>query len=428
MGRAPGRTGLPLVFAAFLLCVTPRSGIAQEERPDTVPADTLAASVVRDTIPVDTLVVEDVHPQDAPETGFVLVSSDQRYRLRFTGIIRLVGIYDVGGLLGRERFDTYAIPVPNNFTDERRFAMDGRQSRFGLEGSGSTEVGEIGFRLEGDFVTPTTAAFRFRHGYATLHWGELGTFLVGQTWTTFSDVSALPLTVDFEGPSSAIAFRTAQVRFRWFPLEGVRTTVAIETPSQETTADSSTVAFQSTPDVIAQVRLAPAWGHVQLAGVFRVLDSKDQDGTLQSIPSGGFTATGRIELGRQGFFLYQAVAGQGISRYVNVLSGRGLDFVQNPENGQMEGIFSWGGYLSYQREWVPGEWLSSFVVGVTGVTNKDFQADDAFKRSEYVSVNLFWEPVQDTRVAVEWNFGRRTNKDGQRGEASRLSFLTQYAF
>jgi hypothetical protein len=374
------RIGLlaPLFLAAHLMA---------QEPADTLPQDTVAAAqVVRDTIPADTLVVEDVHPQDAPETGFVLVSSDGEYRLRFTGIIRLVGLFDLGGLLGRENFDTYEIPVPNRFTAERRFAMDARQSRLGLEGSGRTEVGDVSFRLEGDFVTPNTG-FRLRHAYASLNWGTLGGFLIGQTWTTFSDVSALPLTVDFEGPNSAISFRTAQARFRWFPKDQLRATVAIETPNQQTSTDSTRVAFQSTPDFIGQVRWLNPWGHLQLAGVFRVLDAKDTQGNLRRIPSGGGTATGRIGLGHRDFILYQAVVGHGISRYVNVLSGRGLDLIENPETGDLEGLFSWGGYVSYQRDWVPGAWLSAFVAGITSVTNKAFQTDNAFKRSSYFTAN-----------------------------------------
>ena len=60
---------------------------------------------------------------------------------------------------------------------------------------------------EGDFFGQSNA-FRLRHAY-----GEVGSLLVGQTWTTFTDVAAAPATLDFEGSVSSVNRRQAQARW-----------------------------------------------------------------------------------------------------------------------------------------------------------------------------------------------------------------------
>ena len=52
--------------------------------------------------------------------------------------------------------------------------------------------------MEGDFYS-SGDQFRLRHAY-----GEIGDLLVGQTWTTFTDVAAAPATLDFEGSVSSV--------------------------------------------------------------------------------------------------------------------------------------------------------------------------------------------------------------------------------
>ena len=63
--------------------------------------------------------------------------------------------------------------------------------------------------VEGDFFE-NDSSYRLRHAY-----GEIGSLLVGQTWTTFTDVAAAPSTLDFEGSVSNVNRRQAMVR--WTP-------------------------------------------------------------------------------------------------------------------------------------------------------------------------------------------------------------------
>ena len=159
-------------------------------------------------LPLDTNINIDVHPQDSPEDrGFLILTSDKKAFLRIRGSVRLNGIYDLQGLQSTDIFDTYEIPVGDKNKFENRFLMSANQSRVGLEAQKETSLGDVFLKLETDFRNPGNAP-RLRHAF-----GTVDQFLLGQTWSTFSDPAAIPNTVDLEGPNSAVGLRNAQIRY-----------------------------------------------------------------------------------------------------------------------------------------------------------------------------------------------------------------------
>jgi hypothetical protein len=41
---------------------------------------------------------------------------------------------------------------------------------------------------------------------------------------------------------------------------------------------------------------------------------------------------------------------------------------------------------------------------------------------------VFWDPIEAIRVGLEYLYGRRYNKGGQSGDATRLQFMTYFTF
>lgn len=160
-------------------------------------------------IDADSLQAQDIHPQDSPENkGFLILTTDGRSSLRIRGSIRINGIYDMNGLQSKSTFSTADIPVGDDNVFEPRFQLFANQTRFGIEAKKYiSRVGDVNMRIEGDFLGDGNT-FRLRHAY-----GQNDNFLIGQTWSTFSDVSSLPQTVDLDGPNSSCAERTIQVRY-----------------------------------------------------------------------------------------------------------------------------------------------------------------------------------------------------------------------
>jgi hypothetical protein len=375
----------------------------------------------------DTARADEAHPQDSPtDRGFLLRTGDGKAELRIIGSVRLTGVIDFNGLQGAQNFNTYAIPVGDANVHEVRFQMSGSETRLGLEATKKADLGDIFVKVETDFLG-VSDALRLRQAYGTFNH-----FLVGQTWSTFDDPSSIPLTVDLDGPNSSVSTRTVQIRYMGTIHPTLTWDAAIESPSVEASIPDSVgeePSFQSFPDVIGRLRQSGTWGHVQLAAVLRSISVRDPSGELDAMAGYGLLLSGRIYLGGASSqqLLFQLVGGKGISRFITALSGEGLDLVYDPVSGSVELTASGGGYLSYAREWTPSL-LSYLTVGFIRIRNIDFFPDDAFSLSEYVSGNFFWEPLRGMRAGLEYSWGRRVNKNGDYGDANRLSFIVRYDF
>jgi len=46
--------------------------------------------------------------------------------------------------------------------------------------------------------------------------------------------------------------------------------------------------------------------------------------------------------------------------------------------------------------------------------------------AKYLGVNLWYIPVRNVSIGLEYLYGQRKNLNGQRGEANRLQLLFQY--
>jgi hypothetical protein len=373
----------------------------------------------------DTTFVADVHPQDSPEDrGFLIITGDRKATLRIRGSIRLNGIYDFDGLQSRSTFSTYDIPVGEDLATEPRFYMGANQTRLGIEANRETSLGEAFLKIEGDFRGPGNS-FRLRHAY-----GRLRKIIGGQTWSTFSDVSTLPTTVDLDGPNSAVAERTVQIRYTDEISDDWSWSLAIESPKPEIERPDTLIlepTFQSFPDVAGRLRTQGKWGHLQLAAIVVSITVKDEEGKLNYLAGGGGLLSGRLSISENNELLFQAVGGSAISRFITALAGKGLDVVYNPETQQFETVLSGGGFVSLGHRWKANA-VSYLTAGVIGVENMDFQPDNAFRSSGYISGNLFWETTPGTRLGLEYSYGERVNKNGASGTAQRFSFCFYYDF
>ena len=85
------------------------------------------------------------------------------------------------------------------------------------------------------------------------------------------------------------------------------------------------------------------------------------------------------------------------------------------------------GYVAYQHWW--GKNLrSNFILSGVEIDNKDFQPDDAYKRTIRASTNLFWSPAPHLDLAIEYLWGERTNKNGDTGDAAQIQLMSKYGF
>ena len=141
----------------------------------------------------------------------------------------------------------------------------------------------------------------------------------------------------------------------------------------------------------------------------------------------GGSVSGKFFITPSDALLWQGTCGRAISHYISIFDGKGQDMIYNPGTGNYQALFSVGGFISYQRKWLPN--LSTFLsAGIAAIGNKDYQPGDAYNHSYSASVDIFWEVIDGARLGFEYVFGSRIDKDGSTGTANRIWILVYYDF
>ena len=96
------------------------------------------------------------------------------------------------------------------------------------------------------------------------------------------------------------------------------------------------------------------------------------------------------------------------------MNGLGLDATFDPANG-FRAIPSYGWFVAYEQWWAKN-WASNFTYGQNAIDLTDTLPGNTYERANYVSANLIWLPVERMGVGLEYLYGFRENKDGQKGE------------
>ncbi|MAG77064.1 MAG: hypothetical protein CL811_09920 [Colwelliaceae bacterium] len=196
-----------------------------------------------------------------------------------------------------------------NVGDISRFSFRATESRFNTK----YVHGDITGFIEMDFhggggneIVSNSSNPRIRHAFI-----KYKDFLVGQTWSTFVNTSALAEAADFAGPLNAAAFiRQGQIRYTNGGFQ-----VAIENPESDK-GDSSQ---DSVPDVIAKYTFSGDWGNVSVAGLARQLNTVG--GNSES--AFGYGVAGRVKTYGRNDVRFQYHGGE-TGRYVGVVAARDL--------------------------------------------------------------------------------------------------------
>jgi len=352
--------------------------------------------------------------------------------IKFGGRVRTAAVFTLDPLGTDDRFLTNSIPVGVSSTsgEDKRTNISARASRLNTEFRTPIGAQEVRAYFEGDFAG-TGNTFRLRHAYA-----QFQGFLVGQTWSTFSDPAAAPEDIDFEGISSENVIRQPLMRYWWYADSLTRMAVAIETPSVSLTGGTG---VNLLPDIIVRaVRGHPEGGHLQLAGVLRQIRGEATPGDVRMDWGYGLSVSGshpfRIK-GLEDRVVYQINGGVGIARYINDLNSLGgQDAVFDSTTGDLKALPAIGWYIAYEhrwKEWEKGENMnlrSTLLWSFVDVDNFDFQAPDAYNKTHRFAANLIFSPATRVDVGVEYIYGFRENKNNEHGSANQVQLVTIIRF
>lgn len=210
---------LPLLF----LCLLSQQLLAQEvQKPDTL-RKSFEQLDLADTLDVDT-------SQVVQEEKILQQTKEAIAEVQFKGFVRVNAFYDFQGINNTEGFNPYDIIQDSILNQQiQGFFVGARQSRIGFESKIKTPIGLLQTYIEGDFAGDATGyAFRLRHAY-----GKLQYWTVGQTWSTFTDLEAIPFTVDRDGPNSLTYVRQGLIRYERSFANKYEAALSIENPKKD---------------------------------------------------------------------------------------------------------------------------------------------------------------------------------------------------
>jgi len=345
----------------------------------------------------------------APAFDDGLIIYGDNVAMKIGGYVKADFIYDFDPIDSTDSFVTTSIPVGAPPRTSSRFHA--RQTRMSFDTRWLAMNGRtVRIYVEGDFFSDDDQ-FRLRHAY-----GESGHLLVGRTWTTFTDVSAAPSTLDFEGSVSAVNRRQAQARLTT-PLfhEDLKLAVAVEDTRFIVDAPAGVMgeSRSPSPDFVGHLRLDKEWGQFQVASLHRIGGFQPDGQDVITRYAWGFNFTGAMLVRPRTKAYYQIVFGDGIGSY------RGLPDAA-PISATQSDLLSMTGWMAgITHEW-NDRWNSNFTYAENTLDNLPGQSPDDVHETTYLAINLIWQPSDRIRIGTEYLYGIRENVNRDVGAANRV--------
>lgn len=396
------------------------------------------ATAVPTALPLETekrlAALETAKPADGFKIGNTTFKIGGHVRVNAAATRYNQGKIAVGGL-GKEFYLPQQIPVGGGFASQD-FLIHARQTRFVL--NTATPVGDAVLKshLEFDFALSTApiGAQRatnpyvptFRRGFLTL-----GNLLVGQEWTTFQNVAVLPESTDFVGPLEGTVFvRQGMVQYKLGLGAGLDLLLALENPETELIDNTSPVLADTDddrlPDGVARLVAKTGFGEFSLAGIIRELRANDA-GRSDSALGFGVSASGRVPFGSRHDFRFMATYGEGLGRYLGLGFAPDAVFARSP-GARLERVGNFAGFAALKLGWT-AQLRSTFMAGYQSANYHDSLVSPLANKSAWSgAANLFWTPVKNFDVGIEYRRGKRRLVNLQTGDMDRVEAAFKYTY
>ena len=328
--------------------------------------------------------------------------------------------------IGRDFYVPSLTPV-GGASESAKWDMHARQSRFFITSDTMLENGKkISGRFEFDMMATTIGDQRISNGYAPeiRHaFINYDGWTLGQTWSTFMDVNALPDSLDFIGTTDGTVFvRQAMVRYTTggfqVALENPETTVTPLGGGARVVTDDNSV-----PDVVLRYNHTADWGGLTVAALTRQL-SYQQGAIDDSTRASGVSFSGKFNLSKTDDIRFSVTYGD-VGRYLslNTVNDAALN-----ANNQLIAINSIGYTLAYKHAW-NDKWRSSFFYSAQQIDNPTEVTGFAQteKTSSY-SANLIYQLASKVSVGAEFKHATRVLESDLEGDLNRIQFSAKYDF
>ena len=359
---------------------------------------------------------------------FVIAGKEQKMILGIGGNVNMRTSYDFDGSVQNRDFVTSAIPVGNAPITNQQLRMDPSTSTLFFKAIAQAgRLGPIVGYVQADFRGAEDLGFSLQMAYL-----NIGGFSIGRRFTTFCDLGASPATVDYEGPNGyPLVYRT-MIRYTHSMNDHWSFAVAAEMPEVTGIYPTGTQQIaQRVPDFPLYIQYSwnESRSHLRASAILRDLYFfNTARNEAQSLFGWGAQLSGAIRICRPVNFYMQYLYGNGISAYIQDITGTGLDLVANPRQGGIQTLpaMSWiaGTQITFSPRWT----ASVAYSGVKLFSRNDYLAANTYQLANYLSTNVFFNLTRSCQLGASYLYGTRRNMDDQQGHANRIQAIAQYNF
>ena len=376
---------------------------------------------------------ERVGHRELSNPQFIFSSSDNRFSLAVGGFVNLRTSYDFSGAVDNIDFVPYDIPMSKNYASDQRIMMDASTSRIYLKAIiNSNALDRVVVFSDMDFRGGEEFSYipRLRSAYVSFKG-----LTIGRDVTTFCDLDAAPRTIDFQGPNAYNFAFNEMIRYEYSTRGGFSFGIAAERPVVNGTygANFSSI-MQRVPDGIAYLQYKFGREHVshlRLSGVIRDMYMHDNvSGENTTMVGWGLQLSGHLAITRWVDVYMNGVVGEGITPYIQDLTGSPCDFTYKPENAtQLQTPSMWGWQAAAQVNIMPNRMWVAGGYSEVGLDKGDgYVSDNQYKKGTYLFANAFYKLTPNLTFALEYLHGTRRNANDDFNSANRLSIMAQYNF
>lgn len=365
-------------------------------------------------------------------------------RLKVSGFVKLDAIASryssgetAGTPLGRDYYLPAAVPVGSRAREKRDFDAHAKQTRVALTLTTPVSDRTLVTHVETDFqgAPGSQGSERTTNGYnLALRRAFIsdGRWTVGQDWSTFQFVAALPETADFIGPTEGTVFvRQAQVRRQFVLNDAFSLAVALENPETATITGGSPALTEhdddSVPDLTARLGYRRGAAELSISGVARRL-AVDDGGSETSAFGWGVSAAGKLPFGadHQHDVRFMLSAGSGIGRYIGL--NLAPDAVRQGADGDLEPTGVLAGFAAVRLAW--SKRLRSTLM--SSLQDVDYHSGavpgTANARAWSAALNLFYTPVPGLDLGAEYRHAERSTVNAEKGKLDRWQLVAKHSF
>ena len=428
-----------IVILLTLLCVSGYAQNTDEQGEKVVSTDTIAPGVQGSPNPMAdnnyVLVGEDLL-DDAFPSSWPLFGSG--IRMKVGGYVKADLIRDFDYVGDRFEFELGSIAVKG--TPERDLGgittFHAKESRvnFDFRSKAKWKNGKefpLQVFVEIDWFFDSESArlnTRLRQAY-----GVIGRLLVGRTWNTSSDLTAIPGTIDFSGGDAMYGGRFAQIRWQDKISNVLSYAVALEDPGGQVDNPSDIGgAFRPQwPNVAAMIRWKSQAGSTAKLGldVFPISWTGSEDVPNENKTGYSLNLMSRILIPLKHYndsFVWGVGLGEGQGHRIVALSwdGKASGVVSEDDLRINPALYAYAGYNHYWSKSLN----SNLSVAYSETSLGSAQSDDTIQKASSLHANLIWFPYPMVSTGVEYMWGMRENKGGAQGTANRIQFMAKFKF